>query len=80
MGRCPHFYCGVDWSAFILSSGWLQETLLSFRGRDNYPIKLANKGVPVRVVPTLAGHSSMQTTQRYIDLNEGMLVQAVELA
>ena len=41
--------------------------------------KQANKGVSVRVVQTLAGHSSMQTTQRYIDVNEGKLVQAVEL-
>lgn len=48
--------------------------------RGSFITKLANKGVSVRVVQTLAGHSSMQTTQRYIDVNEGMLVQAVELA
>ena len=52
----------------------------SHSGRRSFITKLANKGVSVRVVQTLAGHSSMQTTQRYIDVNEGMLVQAVELA
>ena len=52
----------------------------SHSGRRSFITKLANKGVSVRVVQTLAGHSSMQTTQRYIDVNEGMLIQAVELA
>jgi integrase/recombinase XerD len=52
----------------------------SHSGRRSFITKLANKGVSVRVVQTLAGHSSMQTTQRYIDVNEGMLVKAVELA
>ena len=51
----------------------------SHSGRRSFITKLANKGVSVRVVQTLAGHSSMQTTQRYIDVNEGMLVEAVEL-
>jgi integrase/recombinase XerD len=52
----------------------------SHSGRRSFITRLANKGVSVRVVQTLAGHSSMQTTQRYIDVNEGMLIQAVELA
>lgn len=52
----------------------------SHSGRRSFITKLANKGVSVRVVQTLAGHSSMQTTQRYIDVNEGMLVSAIELA
>jgi integrase/recombinase XerD len=51
----------------------------SHSGRRSFITKLANKGVSVRVVQSLAGHSSMQTTQRYIDVNESMLVQAVEL-
>lgn len=52
----------------------------SHSGRRSFITKLANKGVSARVVQTLAGHSSLQTTQRYIDVNEGMLVQAIELA
>jgi len=41
---------------------------------------LANQGVSVRVIQTLAGHQSMQTTQRYIDVNDEMLTKAVEIA
>ena len=31
--------------------------------------ELASKGVSVRVLAELAGHSSIQTTQRYINVN-----------
>lgn len=37
------------------------------------------RGVGVRVLMALAGHSSMATTQRYIDLRPAMLKAAVEL-
>ena len=37
---------------------------------------LANKGISIRV---LAGHSSIAVTQRYIDVNDTQLAQAVEL-
>ena len=40
----------------------------------------ANKGFSVRVLQTRAGHSSIQTTAQYVDVNEGMLVSAMELA
>jgi integrase/recombinase XerD len=40
---------------------------------------LANKGVGVRVLAALAGHSSITTTQRYIDVNDTQLANAVEL-
>jgi site-specific recombinase XerD len=46
----------------------------------SFKTKLANKGVFVRVVQTLAGHFTMQTTKRHIDVIESMFVQAVELA
>ena len=32
--------------------------------------QLANKGVGVRVLAELAGHSSISVTQRYIDVND----------
>ena len=41
---------------------------------------LAAKGIGVRVLQTLAGHSSISTTQRYIDVNDEQLRAAVELA
>ena len=40
---------------------------------------LAERGVGVRVLMALAGHSNMATTQRYIDLRPAMLKAAVEL-
>lgn len=51
----------------------------SHSGRRTFITELANKGVSVRVLATLAGHSSIATTQRYIDINDDMLKKAVEL-
>tara|TARA_B100000315_G_C14327384_1_gene473676 strand:- start:362 stop:508 length:147 start_codon:yes stop_codon:yes gene_type:complete len=41
--------------------------------------ELATKGISVRVLAALAGHQSIATTQRYIDINDDMLRNAVEL-
>ena len=51
----------------------------SHSGRRTFITRLANKGVGVRVLAALAGHSSIQTTQRYIDVNDAQLANAVEL-
>lgn len=51
----------------------------SHSGRRTYITRLANKGVGVRLLAELAGHSHISTTQRYIDVNEEQLSQAVEL-
>ena len=48
--------------------------------RRTFITNLAHKGVNVRVLAALAGHASISTTQRYIDLNENVLRAAVELA
>jgi integrase/recombinase XerD len=40
---------------------------------------MAAQGVGVRVLADLAGHSSIQVTQRYIDVNDDQLAAAVEL-
>lgn len=47
--------------------------------RRTFITNLAHKGVNVRVLAALAGHSSIATTQRYIDLNENVMRAAVEL-
>jgi integrase/recombinase XerD len=39
----------------------------------------ANKGVGVRLLAELAGHSHISTTQRYIDVNAEQFANAVEL-
>ena len=51
----------------------------SHSGRRTFITVLANKGVGVRVLAALAGHSSLPTTQRYIDVNDTQLANAVEL-
>ncbi|MDB9962718.1 tyrosine-type recombinase/integrase, partial [Planktomarina temperata] len=44
-----------------------------------YITRLANKGVGVRLLAALAGHSHISTTQRYIDVNSEQLSEAVKL-
>ena len=51
----------------------------SHSGRRSFITKLADKGVGVRVLMALAGHKSIATTQRYIELNPTIMKAAVEL-
>ena len=51
----------------------------SHSGRRGFLTRLSEKGVSVRVMMQLAGHSQMSTTQRYIDTRPDMLRNAVEL-
>lgn len=51
----------------------------SHSGRRSFITALAARGVGARVLQHLAGHSSLATTQRYIDVNDVMLKQAVNL-
>jgi integrase/recombinase XerD len=51
----------------------------SHSGRRTFITRLASKGVGVRVLAALAGHSSIATTQGYIDINDDMKVAAVNL-
>ena len=52
----------------------------SHSGRRTFITNLAAKGIGVRVLAELAAHSSIATTQRYIDVNDEQLRSAVELA
>jgi integrase/recombinase XerD len=47
--------------------------------RRTFITTLAQKGVNVRVLAALAGHKSIATTQRYIELNANALRAAVEM-
>ena len=51
----------------------------SHSGRRTFITNLANKGVGVRVLASLAGHKSLNTTMIYIDTNDEIKRQAVEL-
>ena len=48
-------------------------------GRRSGLTNLAERGVGVRVLMALAGHKSIATTQRYIELNPTIMRNAVEL-
>ena len=47
--------------------------------RRTFITTLATKGIGVRVLASLAGHRSIAVTQRYIDVNDEMKRNAVEL-
>lgn len=51
----------------------------SHSGRRQFVTELADKGINARVVQALARHKNLNTTMRYIDLNENKLRAAVEL-
>lgn len=47
--------------------------------RRTFITSLAHKGVSVRVLQALAGHSNLQTTARYIEVNDAVMRRAVDL-
>lgn len=51
----------------------------SHSGRRTFITNLAQKGIGVRVLASLAGHRNISVTQRYIDVNDEMKRNAVEL-
>ena len=51
----------------------------SHSGRRTWLTELSSKGVGVRVLAEMAGHTSIQTTQRYIDVNDEQMRSAAEL-
>jgi integrase/recombinase XerD len=52
----------------------------SHSGRRTFITKLATAGVSVYVIAELASHKSIQTTQRYISVNDNLMTNAIELA
>ncbi len=51
----------------------------SHSGRRTWLTELSSRGVGVRVLAEMAGHASIQTTQRYIDVNDEQMRRAAEL-
>ncbi len=61
---------------------WYKEAKVlgsSHSGRRGFITNLANKGVHVRILQELAGHSSLSVTQKYIDVNHDKLRASVEM-
>lgn len=51
----------------------------SHSGRRWFITNLAHSAVSLKVIMVLAGHRSLATTQRYIEVNDAMMATAVEL-
>ena len=51
----------------------------SHSGRRTFITNLANNGINVRLLAELAGHKHITTTQRYIDINDAQLTNAVDM-
>lgn len=51
----------------------------SHSGRRWFITHLAHAGISPKVIMTLAGHKSLATTQRYIDVNDELMAKAVEV-
>ena len=47
--------------------------------RRSFITNLANKGISVRVLAEISGHRSIAVTQKYIDVNDDMKRNAVEM-
>ena len=51
----------------------------SHSGRRQFLTELADKGINARVIQALARHKNLNTTMRYIDLNENKMRNAIEM-
>ncbi|WP_171134952.1 site-specific integrase [Ruegeria sp. HKCCD7221] len=51
----------------------------SHSGRRQFLTELADKGVNARIIQALARHKHLNTTMRYIEINENKLRNAIEL-
>jgi len=81
-----HTSCRLGWTPNTLCQHffWLYKksgitSASSHSGRRSFITTLANKGISVRILASLAGHKSIAVTQKYIDVNDEMKRNAVEL-
>jgi integrase/recombinase XerD len=51
----------------------------SHSGRKTFLTSLANKGISIHILASLAGHKSIAVTHRYLIANDEMKRNAVEL-
>jgi len=64
---------------YFLFKGACIDGASSHSPRRSFITELASKGIGVRILASLAGHRSIQTTQEYIDVNDQQKRHAVEL-
>lgn len=69
-------------TAAQMVNSWYKEAKVegsSHSGRRGFLTSLANKGVQVRLLQELAGHSSLSVTQKYIQTTPQLLHKAISL-
>ena len=76
LGFTPNTLC--QWFFWTYKRAGLNNAS-SHSGRRTMITQLANKGVGVRVLASLAGHKSIAVTQKYIDINDEIKRNAIEL-
>lgn len=58
---------------------WVFAAVAVIQEENFFITTLANKGIGVRILASLAGHRSIAVTQRYIEVNDEQKRNAVEL-
>ena len=76
-GFTPNTLCQYFWHLYQ-RAGF--KNCSSHSGRRSFITGLASKGISVCVLASLAGHRSIATTQKYIDVNDDQKRKAIELA
>ena len=80
MGKCKAF--SANSLAIALRNIYLDAGFTgcsSHTGRRSAISILANKGVGIRIIQKFSGHKQLQSVQHYLDANEEMVKNAVEL-
>ena len=62
----------------VVEMGETPERFFPHRLRDTYLTRLADKGVDIRVLQELAGHSSIEMTRRYVSVSREKILEEVE--
>lgn len=78
-GRKPFSASGMTQHFYWLFRNAGLDGASSHSMRRSFITNLASKGIGVRVLASLAGHRSIAVTQRYIDVNDDMKRNAVEM-
>ena len=64
----------------VVEIGEQPERFYPHRLRDTYLTRLADKGVDIRVLQELAGHSSIEMTRRYVGVSRERILEEVQKA
>ena len=67
------------WRVAYAEAGVLKGTRLFYSVRHNFGTEMANQGMPLAALANLMGHSQVQTTMRYYNLNKQTIDKARDI-